>query len=250
MAHSQVDPQTSHREPIYMFRFSGGHTFRHHALEAGQLDSLDEALIDELAGQGLVGLDYPGTSSISLTPTGRAYEVVEELDRVEGAELTADAKEITGAVEAQAAADNKLAWPAVRPVLVALRNYWEASGFSEHGVALTPILAVLPEERHGLFKATTRELLEGDYVRPGSSVAANGVPGEIVFTARTQFSLAGWPGAEPDELVRDLLAVIAELEELEGDPQKKKRLSELGRSVRDVGTEVAGEVLAKLILGA
>lgn len=124
----------------------------------------------------------------------------------------------------QASAGSKLAWPAVRPVLSALRTYWEAAGFSPHGIQLAPVLHTLPDEHRGLFSATVRALERGRYIEAPGVLAIGGLPAEVDLTDRTHEMLDGWPGAAPEDLVENLLAVLAERIEDEPDTSKKRRL--------------------------
>lgn len=53
----------------------------------------------------------------------------------------------------------------MRPVLAALRGYWEAGGFSPGGIQLPAVCKETPEEQDGMVVATFRALLAGDYLR-------------------------------------------------------------------------------------
>jgi hypothetical protein len=246
-AHAKPDPQTGGREPIWYFRHSGGGGLQHHGFD-GPAPEVDEALLEELAGYGFVDLDY-GIHDWKLTPTREGRKVVEQKKRVESDEPTADISPTADAVAAQAEADNKLSWPAVRPVLLAIRQYWEASGFSPHGVQVPALMQALPEERQPLFAATLRALVAGDYLRPTTDLSALDLPAEVEITDRARAILDGWPGAAPNELVENLLAVLAAEEASETDPVRKSRLRQLAETVKDLGVTTAGEVLAKVLMG-
>jgi hypothetical protein len=246
-AHDTPD-SNGNREPISLFKHSGGHSLHHHAIREEELTDLDEALVNELYAEGLADLDY-GEHSIHIRPTALARDVVAQHERVMNLEPKADLGPVLSALAAQAKSDNKLSWPAVRPVLGALRRYWEEAGFSEHGIQIPPIFNTLPDKEVGLFQATIKSLVEGDYIRSSSNLGLAGMPAEVVFTARTQSTLDGWPGAEPDELVENLLAVIAAVSAHEEDPATKKRLQKFGETVRELGVTTAGEVLAKVLMG-
>jgi hypothetical protein len=156
---------------------------------------------------------------------------------------------VLDAVATQAGTSSKLAWPAVRPVLAALRAYWEAGGFSPHGVALPAIFAALPEEHEGLFVATVRALVGGDYLLRMTDLSANDMPAEVAFSDRAHAVLDGWPGAAPEELVENLLAVLAATAATEADPARKRRLEGFAETVRELGVATAGDVLARAFTG-
>src|SRR6185312_356952 len=159
--------------------------------------------------------------------TREGREVIEQMRRVESDEPTADAGPIADAVAAQAAANNKLGWPAVRPVLLALRNYWEASGFARHGIQLGAVMGALPVENRTLFGATVRALVAGHYLEPTTQLGTLDLPAEVEITDRARAVLDGWPGAGPEELFENLLAVLIAQEASEEDPERKSRLRQL-----------------------
>ncbi len=251
-AHAQPHPNTGDREPIDYLMHLGGSTLVHHGLNDPP-PKVDKALIEELHLSGLVDIDYR-EHHMRITPTPEGRRLIAAQDRAESRQPAADVRAVVEALTQQAQSDNKLAWPAVRPVLLALRRYWEEAGFPQHGVQLRPLLEDLPDGLVGSFATTIRTLDEGDYLHStsGIGVVANGFdfPAEIVFTARAHSVLDGWPGAAPDELFNNLLAVLAEAVSREEDPERRRRLERLAGTVRDVGVATAGEVLAKVLGGA
>ena len=164
-------------------------------------------------------------------------------------EPTANTTALLEAIIRQGDATNKLAWPAVRPVLAALRDYWMESGFPTDGIQIRPLVAACPSEQRPMFRATIASLIEGGYLRAASSISIDGFPTEIALTDRARGVLDGWPGADPKDLAENLLAVLAERAEQEEDPARKRRLSQLAETVREVGTTITSEVLAKVITG-
>ncbi len=248
-AHAKPDPNTGRREPIWFFRFDQGVNLQHHGF-GGTPPEVDEPILEELQGQGLLGIES-GQHDWKLTPTRQGRELVEHMRRVESDEPTAATGEIEDAVIAQAEADNKLGWPAVRPVLLGMRNYWEASGFPRHGIQLAALANALPDDHRPLFIATIRSLIAGDYLRPTTelSIVDLGVPTEVELTDRARAVIDGWPGAAPEELFENLLAVLAAQEASETDPVRKNRLRQLGETVKELGVQVSGEVLAKVLMG-
>ncbi len=246
-AHPTPHPGTGDREPIYYFIHSGGGTLQHHAL-LDPAPKVDQALLEEMHLAGLLDIDYSqGTWALTPTPEGR--KLIEYLDRVDNREPVADVAPIAEALAAQADSPNKLAWPAVRPVLAAIRVYWEAGGFSQHGVQTPALLDALPDEHQGLFGVTMRRLVEGGYLYETPGLAANGIPAEVAITERAHTVLDGWPGAPPDELVQNLLAVLAAAIAEEPDPASKSRLERLAGTIRDVGVEAAGDILVRVMMG-
>jgi hypothetical protein len=132
---------------------------------------------------------------------------------------------------------------------VALRNYWVAGGLSPHGIQLRPLLIAVPAEHGELFTGTLPALVEGEYLRPASGQSLNGLPSEVALTDRARNVLDGWPGAAPEELVENLLAILAEGAHAEPDPARKRRLEKVGETVKDLGVSTASEILSKVVLG-
>jgi len=245
-AHAKPYEGTGSREPIMFLKHMGGAAFQHHALE--EAPEADEALVEELHDQGLVDIDYRD-HSFNITPTAHGRKVVEAHTRVLNPEPVADLKSVLDAIAAQAKAENKLSWTAVRPVLAALRSYWEAGGFSPHGIQLAAVITATPEEHEDLTIATIRALTAGDYLRETTDLAINDLPAEVELTERAHTVLDGWPGAAPDELAENLLAVLTAAVASERDPHRKRRLERVIETVRELGVSTAGEVLAKVLLG-
>jgi hypothetical protein len=246
-AHAAPLPQTGTREPIYFMELGGGSEIQHHAL-GDDVPDFDKTVLEELHGQGLLLVEYHDhTMKIVPTPEGR--RVAEQYERAQSEHPLADLGPFLQALATQAGTDNPLAWPAVRPVLVALRDYWAAGGFPVHGIQLRPLLTAAPEEHVGLFTATIRSLIAGDYLRATSQLGLNDLPSEAELTDRARAILDGWPGAAPDELVVNLLAVIAERAHSETDPVRKSRLEAVGATIKELGVSTASEVISKVITG-
>jgi hypothetical protein len=247
-AHATPDPRSGSREPIWYLMHIGGADLHHHALP-DPAPQCDEAVLQELASQGLLYIDYR-EHHWNLVPTAEGRRIIEQHKRVENLQPVADVRPLVEAVREQAASTNKFAWPAVRPVLTALRGYWESGGFSPHGIQVPALVDSVPEQHRDLFAATVRALIENDYVRSGSELAAFGLPVEVVLTDRAHRILDGWPGAGPDELVENLLAVLTKAAAFEMDPGRRSRLERFAETVREIGVSTVGEVLAKVMMGA
>ncbi len=144
--------------------------------------------------------------------------------------------------------DNKLSWPAVRPVLIALRDYWEAGGFSPNGIQLPAVVNVF-DEHEGLFIATVRALVAGDYLRAAGDVLVLHTPAEVHLTDRARSAIDGWPGAAPEELVESLLSVLLTSAATEPDPAKKRRFERVAETIKELGVSTASEVIAKVLVG-
>jgi len=252
-AHATPEARTGSREPVLYLPFRAG--LHHHAIPEDP-PAVDDALIEEMHGKGLISIDYSGNSwKITPTPLGRA--VVEEEDRTRGGDATADVGGIVAAFAQQSEASNPLAWPAVRPVLEALRTYWQESGYPHYGVALMPVATALPDDAAPLFAATIRALAAGGYLDRGqlggTIVDDRGLisafPSEVALTDRAHAILDGWPGAAPSELVENLLAVLSRAAAEEQDPARKRRLESLAAAIKEVGVSVASEVIAKVVTG-
>jgi hypothetical protein len=255
-AHDVPDPRRGGRAPIWYLRYHGD--VMHHALEAGSKPHLDEALIDELHGAGLISLEYGGNdgNTWKLTPTGKARTILAEEDRMND-EPAADVGPIVEALDRQAEAANPVAWPAVRLILDALSGYWRASGYPSTGVPLLAIARKLEPTRVPLFGLATRELVSGGYLARGYLGGEIGddhgrqtsFPGEVALTEKAHTALHGWPGASPDQVVENLLAVLGEAAESESNPARKRRLEALAAAVKDVGVSVTAEVIARAVTG-
>jgi thioredoxin-like negative regulator of GroEL len=87
------------------------------------------------------------------------------------------------------------------------------------------------------------------YLEPTSSLAVDDVPAEVAFTNRVHQALDGWPGAKPDELVENLLAVLAASARSEPDPAKKRKLERVTETIKELGISTASDVIAKVLLG-
>jgi hypothetical protein len=246
-AHAVPVGQAGQREPIYCFKTQGGSHLQHPSLK--EIPDYDEAVIDELHAGGLVSVEYTGPGSTAITPTPQGRSTVDVYERTQSDDPVADTAPLLAAISAQADAANKLAWPAVRPVLSALRDYWIEGGFSIHGIQMRALLVACPEAHGALFIATIRALTKGGYLEPVSGVRMNNIPAEVALTDRARAVLDGWPGAEPKDLAENLLAVLAERADNESDPVRKRRLVQVGETVKELGMSLTSEVLAKVITG-
>jgi len=256
-AHAQPDPRTGDREPIWFISFAGGSGLQHHALTE-PIPRVDEALLEDMHTKGLISIDYSGRGNLKITPTPFGRGVTEACVRVNNPDLIADVGPLVEAALFQAEADNPLAWPAVRPVLAALRLYWQMGGFSQHGIQLFALPAALPDEYSTLFASTIQALVNGGYLAASGELSAvfaddrgrkSRLPGEVVITEKAHTILDGWPGAAPDELVDNLLAVLAVTAAHESDPVRKSRLEALAATIKEVGVSITSEVIAKVVTG-
>jgi hypothetical protein len=252
-AHAVPDPRTGSRDPIMYLPFRGG--LMHPALGEDR-PSVDDALIEELHDNGLISIDY-GANSWQITPTSQGRRVVEEEERSRSGEPAADIAPLRAAFERQAEVPNPLAWPAVRPVLEALRAYWQESGYPAHGISLLPVADKLADSAAPAFAATIRALVASGYLDRGSLggtiVDDDGrrseFPGEVALTDRAHAVLDGWPGASPSELVENLLAVLVRSAAEEGDPTRRRRLETVTSAIKELGVSVTSEVIAKVVAG-
>ena len=244
------------REPIMFLPFRNG--LHHHALPE-EIPYVDDAMVSELQAKGLIDLNYTGSNTILITPTPLGRSLVAAEDRARVDEPMADISGIVMALVDQKEASNPLAWPAVRPVLAALRDHWHAAGFSEHGIQLLPVARALPsDELAPLFGATIRSLVAAGYLEDSSLSATlsddeTGLrvrfPLEVALTERAHAILDGWAGAPASELVENLLIVLAQTAAAEEDPARKRRLEGLATAIRDLGISVTSDVIAKVITG-
>jgi hypothetical protein len=246
-AHAVPVGQSGKREPIYGFTTSGGLHLQHPHLK--EIPDYDQAVIDDLNTDGMISIEYTGSSSVAITPTPQGRSTVETFERTQREDPVADTAPLLAALAAQAAAANKLAWPAVRPVLSALRDYWMDGGFSIHGIQMRALLVACPAENRGLFTATVRALVSGGYLEATSSVSLSSIPVEAMLSDRARAVLDGWPGAEPNDLAENLIAVLVERAQTEPDPVRKRRLVTVAETVKELGMSLTSEVLAKVITG-
>jgi hypothetical protein len=212
------------------------------------LPPYDEAALNELRSQGLITWTGSG-GSYQVTPTQAGREAVAALERIRNEEPVADLAPVLAALAGQAAAANALAWPAVRPVLQSLSDYWATAGYSPHGIQLTAIRSACHNGHVGLFAATVRALAEGGYLEQVGALGFPDMPAEVRLTDRARAVLDGWPGAEPADLVENLLAVLAERAQREPDPSQKRHLQVVLETLKELGVSVTSEVLAKVISG-
>lgn len=248
-AHAVPHERTGSREWILYVRYLGGAHLQHHGFD-GPPPEVDEALLEEMAGQGVIEIDYRD-SAWQIRPTAIGRRMIEQFARVSSTEPAADLARVLESVEMQSGHAEPLSWPAVRPVLHALRKYWEAGGFNAHGVQLPAVFEEIAESRVGLFVATVRALVDGDYLRQTTDLAFHDglLPVEVDFTDRARAMLDGWPGADPKDLVENLLAVLEAQAAAEPDDKKKRRLKQLADSVRELGVSVTSEILKQVLLG-
>lgn len=247
-AHETPHPRTGSREAIMYIRSFGSSGFKNETLRDEDLPPVDDALLEEMSAQGTIDIDRR-KGAWMIVPTAYGREVVASLDRAENTTPVASLDQIIAAVDHQAASSNKFAWTVVRPVLSAVKDYWESGGYSRHGVTLVAILEGLTEANQKLFLATSRTLVEADYLRPNSSIDFEGVPAEFQLTDRTHAVLDGWPGAAPDDLFENLIAVLKDEAETAETPAEKKKFERVVETFRELGVATAGEVLAKVATG-
>jgi hypothetical protein len=255
-AHAQRHPNTGDREPIMFIRTLGGSHIQHHAWDEPPV-GVDETILEDMFLKGLITIDYR-EHSWNIAPTRDGRSAVEESDRIMSREPLADANPLVRAVAAQNDATNPLAWPAVRPVLAAIRFYWQQAGFPPDGIPLLGLGQALPDSQLPLFAATVRTLIESEYLDQTGQLSTSlrsddgrisTLPGEVRLTKKAHSILDGWPGAAPEDLVENLLAVIATTAEQEPDPTRKRRLETLYETIREVGVSVTSDVIAKVLTG-
>ena len=247
-AHEEPLPATKHREPITVFHVGGRNVMQHHAFGATGAPEADDTLLEDLHTQGLISIEYHDHTWL-LTPTKLGRSIVAEIERAHQEEPKADVDALISALEGQRASDNKLAWAAVRPVLEALRRYWENAGFPIDGIGMMPLLASIPDGTEGQFQATIRSLLKSGYLSPAADIEIHGMPAFVSITEQTHAVLDGWPGTTSQEVVENLLAVLAERAAQEPDSEKRRRLERVGSALRELGVSTASEVLAKVLMG-
>lgn len=242
-------PAAGARRPILFIKYMGGADLQHHALNRADVAGVDEALIEELHSQGLVSITYQD-HAMAIVPTRLGRETVDEYERSQSEDLSAGIEPLSIALGAQRDNENPLSWAAVRPVLAALRDYWVQSGYPAHGVAVRALLVALPDTQANLFRATITALVEGEYLRSDGNLAVNDLPVELQLTDRARAVLDGWPGAKPEELVENLLAVLASEAQREPEPERKTRLERVAATIKELGVATASEVIAKVLTGA
>lgn len=245
-AFEEVLPKRGVREPLDYFRGWQGGGLRHFSLE--EPVAIDETVLEELHDRGFISIEYlQRNQRITPTPEGRA--LVAHMAMVEDREPLASITELTAAVEAQAASENRMAWPAVRPVLLAIRHYWEAGGFPPQGFSIVPLIEAVEEGHRHQFRATIRQLIAGDYLENLTVVDADDLPAVVGIGPKAFTVLDGWPGASGQELAENLVAVLTERARVEEDPKRKRRLEAARDNIREIGVQVTSDVLSRVLLG-
>lgn len=247
-AHARVLPDSHHRESITVFRRWGRAELQHHGFGDTEPPPADDAALEELHSQGLISIEYH-QNNWSVTPTKLGRHIAEELGRAHDEQPKADLTVLAEALEHQARAENKLAWASVRPVLAALRRYWEEAGFPAEGIGTMPLLTSVPDGTEAQFQATIRSLIASGFLGAATDIELQDIPAFVAVTERTHAVLDGWPGATSQELVENLLAVLAERAATEPDGEQRRRLERVRDTVRELGVSTASEVLAKVLTG-
>lgn len=236
------------RQPAMFLRTMGGLHFQHHGFGEEGPPPFDESVLALLRNQGLIEIEYHQNSQ-SISPSARGQEVAAEWERVQAAEAVADTAGVAAAVEALAEAESPTAWVGVRPVLAALRRYWVDGGLPADGIILRPIVSGIPAESQELFVATINMLVESEYLRSMGALTFADMPAAVALTDRARTQLDGWPGASPEDLVENLVAVISEQARQEPNSTKRRRLQAIVEAFRELGIQTASEIVSKAIMG-
>lgn len=236
------------RTAILYLRFQGGAVLRHDGFAGAEPPPVDDTALEDLRSQGLVDIDYHA-NSWTITPTLAGRRMVEQLEAIERETPLADLAPFVAAFERQGAASNMLAWPAVRPILVAFDGYWQAAGFPASGIPTLPFIAAVPEGSEGRLVATVQALIDDGYLTRETTLALSDLPAMVGIGGRARSVLAGWPGASRADLVENLDAVLTERASDEDDPERRRRIEKWKDGIREVGVTTAGEVLSKVLTG-
>ena len=229
-------------------RTMGGLHFQHHGFGQEAPPPFDESTLALLRDQGLIDIEYHANSQ-SIAPSARGEAVAAEWERLQSAEAGADTTGIMMAIEGLAQAESPTAWAGVRPVLASLRRYWVESGLSSDGILLKPVISAIPEERQQLFIATAATLVDSDYLRSAGSLTYTSIPAAVALTDRARTQLDGWPGASPEELAENLVAVITEQAQNESNSTRRRNLQAVVEALRDLGIKAASEIISKAVMG-
>ena len=120
------------------------------------------------------------------------------------------------------------------------------------------MVEALPDDQAALFAATIRALVADEYLLATYGLRAVvttdlgeslQLPAEVALTGRAHAVLDGWPGAGPDELVENLLAVLVKQAAEEPDPARKRRLESFVETIREIGVTTVGDVLSRVLTG-
>ena len=245
-AHDQRHPRTGDREPIMFLRAMGGSHIGHHAL-ANLPEGVDEAMLEDMHGKGLISIDYR-QHNWNITPTAYARQIIDESNRINRDEPTTDLSELLRRNHNPGTGGESIALARCSPGHRRAEELLGGERILATWSAVTTCGLAIPDEQQGLFAATIRALIQGAYLAATGSLAMvmsdEGVtlgqlPGEVVVTDKAYEILDGWPGAAPEELVENLLAVIASAAASKPDPSRKRRLETLGATIRETGVAIA-----------
>jgi hypothetical protein len=247
-AYQKPHPATKAREPIFFFRVAGGSHLQHHGLGDAER-SISDADLEELAYGGLLDIDY-GRGTWKLVPTPAGRQVVAHYAAATDTTLAGSVEAFLEVAETLHDSANPLAWDHGRPLLRALRDYWEEAGLPAEGIRLRPLIHALPEDHFGRTAALLRRLVASGYLDAASDVELQtGIPAVAALGPRSFELLDGWPSTDPSQLYERLLEAINAEAASTDDAGKKRVLQRLGESVREIGVSTAGEILAKVVTG-
>lgn len=201
--------------------------------------SIDLGDVEELAGLGLVSVNYSGTRQGTLVPTAEGRFVVEEQRRL--AEVIRADKAISGG-------GASIRWEAMFPVLEAVMDLYDEARAGEN-ISQPQVCHKLdrPEGDEGVSRAF-EAMQEAGYLKGHDEI--DQVPGPLTVapTEKALQLLAGWP-ADGAVAYERLLAILDKQIEVTDDAVEKGKLKAFRESAANMGQSVAVGVLTKVITG-
>lgn len=221
------------REPIDVFRHSGGETMQHHGMPSGP-PTFDIEQLERLYEQGFVRLDH-GRGVIHITVTAEGDEIAHALRRLQDDEDEGEPLDLD--------------WQSVAlPTLKAAYEVWRQSGARPDGVLATKIAGRIEGRVENHTLRVIGALSEGGYLRPTSQLGTNGAPMFVAVTPQGLQVVGGWPTTSAEAATAALLAGLDEAVE-NAPPEERSRLERLRDAAYDVGQGTMVEVLKHVLTG-
>ena len=232
------DATTGRREPILYLRYGGGADLQHHAFTSGDWRHVDEEMIEGLASQGLLRLEYSGEHTVQIYVTDDGNRVATEAKRM----LQGDPETSARPVD--------LEWESVaRPILEATYEAWKEAGAPANGVLAPAVVKSASRDGEDVLVLRALDLLvDGGYLAREGSISSPHGPLAVSVTARGLQAVGGWPATSAEAATEALLAALDRAIEEADDPEHRTKLERLRDASIDVGSGVLTNVLSRVIL--
>jgi len=228
------------REPLFTFRAAGELQIQHPAFPADDWRHIDDEVLEHLASQGLIRLEYGNnTNKVFVTVDGE--RVADEARR-----LLQPEDDVPEGLEVD------LDWETVaRPVLEAVYAAWRARGAPADGVIASSVArAVGDGDDNG--RQTRRAvalLVQEGYLDAAGSMVVDNAPAAIIVTGRGMQVVGGWPTTTAEAATYALLVALDRAIEETTEPERKTKLQRFREVALDLGQGTLTEVLARVVTG-